>query len=519
MKDLPGMKILPVLLLTAVTLLIGCSAPTAEERARSQVRSLLNPDGMEYSITGGSAWEMIRKDIEGMLSRAAEDSKDLVSSRYFASLKYLFRLMVNISGAESVLCTGRSSELFAENIVHEKIVLVYDPENAGLFKSFFNAENTIDPRELFETIPEKTAAVLCADVDPLALLESLKDYGEFADMLVERIPAGFPVREILESCDGIWKLYIFDLNSRNPVFKLDIPDEKSTIFDIFALLTRRPKVETRLHIPGFGVVKKSEKRVIFYIGQDCEKLSAELPGKALLPQKPVLLTGLPEKAVLFGFMDAKRLPEEFNGFELGGVKIPSLVEDKFPAVAAIARLPEKNGYLAVENGSSSILSSDISLLLEVVVPFLKDLKIPTAKAEKSDSRVKAAENIPVAAKECRCAELLSGAAAALKTLPDAVDGFYLLKDGKLFPSEAGEYDVVFFKADSGSCRYLPLIIAKPHADGFCAIVGEKGTGSYQLPKPESFRRIIGFLHTVYKFDEKIFRKLIVAAGEFDRKKR
>ena len=71
MKDLPGMKILPVLLLTAVTLLIGCSAPTAEERARSQVRSLLNPDGMEYSITGGSAWEMIRKDIEGMLSRAS----------------------------------------------------------------------------------------------------------------------------------------------------------------------------------------------------------------------------------------------------------------------------------------------------------------------------------------------------------------------------------------------------------------------------------------------------------------
>ena len=133
--------------------------------------------------------------------------------------------------------------------------------------------------------------------------------------------------------------------------------------------------------------------------------------------------------------------------------------------------------------------------------------------------MKAAENIPVAAKECCCAELLSGAAAALKTLPDAVDGFYLLKDGKLFPSEAGEYDVVLFKADSGSCRYLPLIIAKPHADGFCAIVGEKGTGSYQLPKPESFRRIIGFLHTVYKFDEKIFRQLIAAAGEFDRKKR
>lgn len=169
----------------------------------------------------------------------------------------------------------------------------------------------------------------------------------------------------------------------------------------------------------------------------------------------------------------------------------------------------------VENGSSSILSSDLSLLLEVVVPFLKNVKIPTAKAEKNRSRVKAAENMPAGKKECRCAGILTEAAKYSKDTPS---GFYLFKDGVLLPADSEKYDVAFFTADGVFCRYLPLIIAKPHKNGFCSVAGENGISSYQLAKPESFRRIIGFLHTVYKFDENIFRQLIELAERFDRKK-
>ena len=519
MNDLPGMKILPVLLLMAVTLLTGCSAANAEQRARSQVESLLNPDGMEYSITGKEAWKMTRNDIEGMFARAAKESSDPVASRYFASLKFFFRLMMNFSGVDSILCTGRSSELITGNIVHEKIALVYDPAGAGVINTFFNMENSLDPRRLFGEIPENTVISLAADMRLLALPEVLKDYGDFADMLASCIPAGFPVKEILESCDGIWKLHIFDLDSKNLVFKLDIPDKNSTVFDIFALLTRRPKVETKLNIAGLGVVKKDGKRVIFYIGKDCEKLSEKLPSATLPPEKAVLLTGLPEKAVLFGFADMKCLPEELKGFKLGGVKFPSPVEDKVPSVIALARLPEKNGYFAVENGNGSILSCDISLFLEVIMPFLQDVKIPSGSGKKDQNPEESVSgNTPAVKENCSCAGVLTGAAEVLKNFPDTATGFYRLEAGSFFPAEAGKYDVVLFNRDCGDSAYLPLMITRPHQNGFCVSAGKDGVKSYQLAKPESFRRIIGFLHTVYKFDEKVFRQLIALAGEFDRKR-
>ena len=134
------------------------------------------------------------------------------------------------------------------------------------------------------------------------------------------------------------------------------------------------------------------------------------------------------------------------------------------------------------------------------------------------------ENAPAAApkkhnavqKECNCQSVLTAAGKIVADDPSLTAGFYRVEEGKLLKASAEKFDVVLLKTKSPS-RSLPILVAPAHKDGFCICGSDGKICRYQLVKPDSFLRIAGFLHTVYKFDEKVFRELVLLAGELDRK--
>ena len=239
--------------------------------------------------------------------------------------------------------------------------------------------------------------------------------------------------------------------------------------------------------------------------------------------KPELFSALPKQAIAVGFIDAKGFDDDT--WKFGNQTFPSLLPNEHPEVLAVSRRPEESGLLITNNAGSTILSSDLSLILEVILPWMRKFQASEAPAKRPEAkRVPAAARPPVKAvkKEqvpvCSCAAVFHAVNGAFKANPALEAGLYQLKDGKLIPVANGKYDAALFKISAADPR-LPMWISAPHGSGFCVLTADGKRSSFKLAKPESFRRVIGFLHTIYEFDENVFRQLIQAAGNLDRKQR
>ena len=512
MRSKTGIILLAAVLFSTALLLNGCSAPCAEQQVRSQLYSLLDDGAMTVSVSDKSAFNWKYRKIERDLANQLENAENPAERRHFAAALSLFKLFKALCGAESVLGTGYSALVTAEENIHEKSVLLYEPENAGLLKNFLNPQNTLDVRALTEDIPERAAAVFVADIQVKELLRALDMSGGFPEVLASIIPNGFPVAEFVRGIDGIWQMTLLQADEKNTVVKLDIPDKDSHIFKMFSTAMRINDVNQRIFIPGMGTFIRKENRLIFYIGNSTEEIFKAAEKNKLAGNKARLLTKMPDKAVMFAFVNPRRISEDLKKICSDDLSFPVFDAADEPLSIAVSRLAEANGYVASANGSGKVLSMDIDLFSDIILPLFSDL-LPDKK-ESAPAKMPKKHN--AVHKECSCTRVLAAAGKSLAADPQLTAGFYRVEEGKLLKASAEKFDVVLLKTKTPS-RSLPMLVAPAHKESFCVCGPDGKISRYQLVKPDSFLRIAGFLHTVYKFDEKVFRELVTLAGELDRK--
>lgn len=514
-----------VLFLT-VLFAAGCTTPKKETLERRAVARYLAGDALEYSFISSTAWKKSCADIDRMLDGAVPLASDAKARRELVAGIFLYRLLWSVSGAESINCIGRSSGDLGNGFIQERMVLLTDPDKPGLLRDL-PGTGTIDPEAQIRELPEGTKFALYIDVKPVELLKALDRCGEYGDHLMSNLPAGLPVKELISGTNGIWSITVADKNVKDPIIRFELPDKEQRLFNLCALLLRKPdalkKGIKRLEFPGLGVVSIDGTRLTIYVGRRSEKFFKEAKKFDFSTLKPELFSALPKQAIAVGFIDAKIFDDAT--WKFGNRTFPSLLSSEYPEVMAISRLSEESGLLITNNGSSTILSSDLSLILEVILPWIKEFSStevtanqPTAKQAPAAVRppVKTVKKEPAAG--CSCAAVLHAVNGAFKANPALETGLYQLKNGKLVPVANGKYDAALFKISAADPR-LPMWISAPHGSGFCVLTADGKRSSFKLAKPESFRRVIGFLHTIYEFDEDVFRQLIQAAGNLDRKQR
>lgn len=518
--------VLPAVLFLTVLFAAGCATPKKETLERRAVARYLAGDALEYSFISSTAWKKSCADIDRMLDGAVPLASDAEARRELASGIFLYRLLWSISGAESINCIGRSSGDLGNGLIQERMVLLTDPDKPGLLRDL-PGTGTIDPEAQIRELPAGTKVALYIDVKPVELLKALSRCGEYGESLLSNLPAGLPVKELISGTDGIWSITVADKNVKDPIIRIELPDNGQRLFNFCALLLRKPdalkKGIKRLELPDFGVVSIDGTRLTLYVGRRSEKFFKEAKKIDFSTLKPELFSALPKQAIAVGFIDAKGFDDDT--WKFGNQTFPSLLPNEHPEVLAVSRLPEESGLLITNNAGSTILSSDLSLILEVILPWMRKFQASEAPAKRPEAkRVPAAARPPVKAvkKEqvpvCSCAAVFHAVNGAFKANPALEAGLYQLKDGKLIPVANGKYDAALFKISAADPR-LPMWISAPHGSGFCVLTADGKRSSFKLAKPESFRRVIGFLHTIYEFDENVFRQLIQAAGNLDRKQR
>ncbi|MBE6365655.1 MAG: hypothetical protein E7053_07895 [Lentisphaerae bacterium] len=116
---------------------------------------------------------------------------------------------------------------------------------------------------------------------------------------------------------------------------------------------------------------------------------------------------------------------------------------------------------------------------------------------------------------CQCESMLNAAKAALAENPDLAAGFYVVRDGRLVAAGDTDNKIAYFGQIESEIP-VPLFIAMPHDQrSFCVIFSDGTVMRMRLDKADSFRRIIGFIHTQKMYDERVFQALMEKAAGFD----
>ena len=512
MQSKTGITLLTALLVSMVLSISGCSAPSAEQQLRLQLDSLSNDGKTEFSVTGQSAYKWKLRKAEIAFERKLENASNPAERRHFAAVLSLFKLFNAVFTTEDVFGKGRSVFIISDELVHEKSILLYAPAEKGLIKTFFNSHDTVSPQALMDDIPERAIAVFAADIQVKEILKVLEASSGFSEVLASKIPAGLPVAEIVQGIDGVWQVTLLQADEKNTAVKLDIPDKDSRIFNMFSMASNLPKGKRRLFLPGIGTFIRNTDRLTLYIGNRTEIIFNAAEKDKLNADKKLLLSQMPDKTVFFAYVDPRRIGKDIKELSIGRLFWKQAAEMDEPFTLALSRLAEADGYLISANGNGRILAQDMEFFNDIILPLFADC-LPD-KTESSAVSKPRNDNAEVG--KCSCSATLAAAGEFVRNNPDLKAGFYRINEDKLILCGKENFDVVIFKTAAFS-RVLPILISPAHKDGFCACDAAGNITRYQLKKPDSLLRIAGFLHTVYKFDEKVFRELVLLAEALDGK--
>lgn len=519
-----NLLLMPVLI-TAVMIAAGCTAPDASCRARQEAAKHLDPNGSEYNLTGGMVLQQTLKELDTMLVAGALKLPTAAERREFAQKIAIFRLAAEAAGVNSILWSGSSSTRLGSSYFHSRGVIITDPEKPGLLNEY-PVKGDLNAKVLIGTLPEGTQAAFYADIQSGFLLKKISQCGDLAAVLLPQLPAGLPLKELLQGNDGLWSLVFLSTDSKNPLFRLTLPDKENRLFNLAAMLARQPdalkKGVAKLSLGAMVTVEKRAGDLAIYLGAECEKRFKDaLPINAeRLPAE--IFYGIPEKLQALAFFDPSRMPENWNDWRLGKYRFPAMGDSKLPEILAVSALPDNQGWQMIINDESSILSGNISFILEMVFPFAAKIggkkSAVAPKVKRNPPHPEPAHAKARLQERCSCAATLREMGKLSSSDPGFKAGLYRLDSGKLQKVSSGRFDGAYFPAFKDSEK-LPMWVSAPHKEGFCVLLKNGDFRSFKLNKPGSFRRIIGFLHTVYKFDEEVFGHLIGFAIAFDRQMR
>ena len=533
------MKKLPLLLFTALLLgLCSCTTRRASGRIEEQeafrlVTPKLDRDGMLlvffsktelkrsfsrlYSACCNSLWhsEMSEK-------HRIDHQEALLSGK----------LLWELSGLEKSAGAGFSSKSLNPDgkIIHNRFFLAMDSEQSGLINELLGRNNSIDVAGTVGSLPSTTVFHASFYLNPEMLSTALKRCGRTGENLILDLgSSGF--FELFNLLKGVWSITVLDNKNNLPPVKIELPDEKGTVFELlkenFSAKENRGDKSIKFNLPPLqNVIAQREKNntvTAFYFNDGSAKLFADAKKKPLSQYHlfPDLIKALPERSAGVVYRSGEfDLAAEF--FDL-----------KNPAgtlsCAALSR--ESDGWLLVANGSSSF-GEDILFTFSALLKQLIPANFPPEEEAKN----------PPEKNDLSCST-----SKKMEVLSKVLDDYYL-KHGKL-PEKSGlsglkelfspgKIPADFLidpalpadKITGKDCRFIYFYVSAPpgtdypviisncpeHDDMFLVRFRNGEIKTFTLERSKSMLRKIGFLHTVKKFDESVFMELTRQAADFDK---
>ena len=494
---------------TAALALTGCTAVQSERPAMEIVSKYLDRDGIEFSVTASPAWRMSSEYFDRTAEKTIWKNGDLTPDDRHKLMFYLtsWHLLRDLSGLEHASGSGRSTVIIEGKKCHSRGFLALPPAAPGLINEVLAPENRIAVEKFISGLPANCHLAMTIDLRPTALLDALARSGTYQETFAGAFPAAIPIPEFLKNTAGIWELVF--LNGDNNAFKIEFPDPEGKIFNFCRLLIfgkSGKKQLSRLKLHNDAIVCHRENRTVYYSSAEVEKefetnTCRFVPGK----NRDFLFHRLPEKAAIILFSSAG----ESTSSTMAG-KLNILYPDcELPTAVTVSR--EDDGLLLCSNDQSSWLSFDWQNALDLV-ELLNKIELSSDRKDKQDNSgnpetagsagetVKEKEN-----DSCECAKLLPQAAGMLDEKPELSAGKYELTAGKY----------VFYFGKIQSDIPVPQFMLLPHGNTFCTLFSDGKVEQFELSGNCNFRRIIAFLQTMKKYDEKIFRQLMKLATVFD----
>ncbi|MBR7131218.1 MAG: hypothetical protein IKC82_04435 [Lentisphaeria bacterium] len=508
-----------ILSLTAAAIfLAGCTVADPETANARKIAAYLDQDAMEYRIITDRAWQITFDRAEKSFFNGIRESRDSGKDVTQLLRGYLFtRMCLALLGINDSPGCGYSSKAIDPAYIHNRFFLAAPADEPLLAEKFF-ARDSIIPAEFIRTLPAGTILAATADIHPEALLDAIGKTGDFANILAEKVPAVIPVRDLAAGTAGRWSFTA--LRCDGYAMRLQLPDKEGKIFKLLHFIAmsnrRRDGVaafDSKVMIPGLGVVVKGENALTVYSSEKAEKDFNNSEFITIPPECAGLTARMPEKASAVLFADIPL--QEPTKFRLLGHNFTILSMPQIPAMATLSR--NSDGLLFLSNCDTPVLTEQLSILLGLTgrlagIPQAKPQAQPAKKAPAPSvkKRVTASEN-------CICAEYLTTALETLKKNPDLKPGFYTALADTLYPGKAAhsQFEVAYFGKIPSQIPTV-LFITKPHQGSFCAAFADGKIGRFTLKNPAGFRRMISFLQSIRNYDEKVFRQMIIRADEFDR---
>ncbi len=487
----------------------------------------LDQDGLEYTVISSGAWRLASDQLDKMLDKMVWQNKLTGAERRELLRKItLYRLLRDVSGLENATGFGRSSSRLDKNYIHNRAFLQIDTGAPGVINEF-PGRNTVHARRFFSQLPAGTEFAAAAEIYPEALLGAIQKSGSVGEMLSGYLPVSLPLPELFKQSGGVWQ-FIFVRHGKEFFWQLDVPDKEGRWFTMAMLIGKKGKnfSSSGVLLPfaiaeKFPVAVKRKAGIRIYSSAAAEKYFTTAPVMKISKEyETALFNRMPESGAAVFFCNCT---DELGSVELGGLKLHTATG--LPALAVLAR--GGDGWLYTENCDRTFLFGDVMNMI-AAVPFIRSLNLDESNGKESDAAGGDEENAGEKSAgekkidaECPCPARLATVKILLEKRVNDKPGFYTVSknnDGslRLDAGKKGEHQLVRFSRIE-NCKNAPAAICVCHDDHFCVLFVNGEIKCFKLAELGNYRRMVGYLHTLYMYDEAVFGKLMEEAAGFDAK--
>ncbi len=564
---------LPAALLTAF-LLAGCVAEQTSSRGGTgthkpdhsvrreaegsyyRVAARLQPGGSYYRITTPEPLFRQVRRVAGAIGHALRNSglPEETKQQYLTWLASA-ELVAHLSGIGEIEGAGKSSTPAGEGgRFFDNRAFLAVPETAEGFLWRLPGKGNPVPLEELENLPGGTIAAACFEFHPEAVyraLESSESLRRHFDDALGLFGGTDNLRQLFDGTGGLWRLLLYAGEDGEPRFAFSIPDREGKVFTLLsALASSVPGAqigENQVEFPQMrGVPFRFAPFFLHANGRlngSGERLPMPAEGRKKLGETTEfrrLADGLPREGI--GFFYTGSNYGELARQNLGKLDLNLDFDANLlkPIQLTVLRR-EPDGFLAT--GRSNWEYGQLELLENSLLPaalfagaLAPGMARQTAEAQAPEHLAECRGRLDKIGRALRkYAEFHGG---AYPSQPD-IDGFRELVSSGYFkpellicPDADGDKpapDAAHLSYDNLSYLYLegakfekdskiPVAIDWPfnHRDTFNVLFADGSVETVELENPGSCKRIIGALHSRYRYPEAEFRRLIRQAERIDK---
>ncbi|MBE6357958.1 MAG: hypothetical protein E7057_01760 [Lentisphaerae bacterium] len=497
--------------LTVAAMLVSICIGTVYA-AGKKISGYLDPTGIEYSVISAGAWKQVSLELDAALNNMLWQEISREEDRFFILQELsLVKMLRDMSGVEYAEGCGFSSTELSDGYINHRVFLALEPGKPGLLNEL-PGRNRIRSAEFFRKLPEKVVFAAAMDVNAAFLPEIFRQSGGAGEEFFRQWRT---LIDVFSKASGIWEIAAVskDAEKKELYWRVSAPDDKGELMILASRLGKKDgsQKSTVTVTTPFGVFISKNGRITFFSSKEAVK--------AFVPaMQKVRVQKLPESAAAVCYFDPIALKLNYPA-KIGGVSIRTALAEK-PVAAALVRTPD--GLLTVFNSDRTFLSIGMNHILQYFA-WLNTVKLPSEimpEAKKKGYYGKAVKTFngdPAGEKElnCSCETDLKYVCEVLKKSGFPVGCYRISKDMKVEKVPNRDCEMVCFGSII-SGKPVPVVVSKGHGDGFCALLSSGEVKRFTLKKADSWRRITGFLHTVYMYEERVFRMLTDQAGAWDK---